>query len=212
MSRDCCQTLPPGWYFGKLPGSRGRVPPSAEMNALARMDITIRQMGAADLAVWAQLRCELWPGDSLENHQTDIDYFLRRGNFWGLIAQLPDNHAAGFAEIAIREYANGCVSRPVAFLEGIWVRPEFRRQRIGARLLETAEEILTAHGFRELGSDAEVENQGSHRAHSSWGFAETERVVCFRKELQAAGSVRSPGISESQRKLEERDRPSIKGT
>lgn len=148
------------------------------------MDVTIRQMGAADLPVWAQLRVELWPDDSLGNHQSEIEFFLGRGNFWGLLAELPDHSAVGFAEVAIREYANGCVSRPVAFLEGIWVRPKFRRHRIGAGLLAAAETILIAHGFSELGSDAGIENRESHAAHTGWGFAETERVVYFRKVLK----------------------------
>jgi aminoglycoside 6'-N-acetyltransferase I len=148
------------------------------------MDVTIRQMGAADLPVWAQLRVELWPDDSFANHQRDIEFFLRRGNFWGLLAELPEHSAVGFAEVAIREYANGCVSRPVAFLEGIWVRPEFRRHRIGAGLLKAAETILIAQGFSELGSDARMENRASYAAHIGWGFAETEKVVYFRKDLK----------------------------
>jgi aminoglycoside 6'-N-acetyltransferase I len=45
------------------------------------------------------------------------------------------------------------------------------------------EEFLIARGFRELGSDALIENHGSHAAHRGWGFSETERVVYFRKPL-----------------------------
>lgn len=148
------------------------------------MDINIREMGAADVPSWTQMRAELWPGDSLEAHRRDLEDFLRRGKFWGFVAELPNRDSVGFAEVAVREYANGCVSRPVAFLEGIWVRAQFRRQRIGARLLDAAETFLVARGFTELGSDARIENLQSHAAHASWGFTETERVVYFRKNLK----------------------------
>jgi aminoglycoside 6'-N-acetyltransferase I len=89
--------------------------------------------------------------------------------------------AAGFAEVAVRSYANGCETHPVPFLEGIWVDPQFRRQGIGRQLLAHAQAFLVVRGFRELGSDSEIDNHASHAAHRSWGFSETERVVYFRK-------------------------------
>jgi aminoglycoside 6'-N-acetyltransferase I len=71
----------------------------------------------------------------------------------------------------------------VPFLEGIFVREEFRRRAIGARLVAYAEQFTVARGFTEIGSDAEIANLASHAAHRSWGFGETERVVYFRKVL-----------------------------
>lgn len=144
----------------------------------------VREMEAADKPVWTEMRAELWPDQSLEAHRGELEEFLRRGNFWGFISEASAGAAAGFAEIAIRDYANGCISRPVAFLEGIWVKPQFRRQGIGARLLAAAEAFLIARGFRELGSDALINEHGSHAAHAAWGFTETERVVYFRKWLK----------------------------
>ena len=150
------------------------------------MEITTREMGPVDQPVWTQLRAGLWPEETLEDHQRELEEFLKRGNFWGFIAELSDSRAVGFAEVALRDYANGCVSRPVAFLEGIWVRPQFRRQGIGARLLEKIEEFLVARGFTELGSDVLIDNAESRAAHAVWGFAETERVIYFRKDLKPA--------------------------
>jgi aminoglycoside 6'-N-acetyltransferase I len=83
--------------------------------------------------------------------------------------------------VEIRKAANGCDSRPVAFLEGIWVKPEYRRQGAASRLVQYAEAFLAGRGFRELGSDALIDNRASHAAHLAWGFSETERVIYFRK-------------------------------
>jgi aminoglycoside 6'-N-acetyltransferase I len=88
--------------------------------------------------------------------------------------------------LALRKYANGCDSRPVPFLEGIWVDAAFRRRGIGARLIEHIEAFVAARGFREVGSDTPLDNRASQAAHRAWGFCETERVVYFRKLLSAA--------------------------
>ncbi|HEY7296910.1 MAG TPA: aminoglycoside 6'-N-acetyltransferase [Xanthobacteraceae bacterium] len=152
------------------------------------MNVTVREMDASDRAAWAAMRTELWPDEPLSVHQSELREFLQRGNFWGFVAEVPNGEAAGFAEFAIRDYANGCLGRPVAFLEGIWVKPQFRRQGIGARLLKAVEAFLTARGFTELGSDAAIDNRESHVAHAAWGFKETERVVYFRKDLKPVGS------------------------
>jgi aminoglycoside 6'-N-acetyltransferase I len=86
-------------------------------------------------------------------------------------------------EISIRAAANGCDSRPVPFLEGIWIEAQFRRRALGAQLIAHIEAFITARGFREIGSDAPIENRVSHAAHRRWGFSETERAVYFRKVL-----------------------------
>jgi aminoglycoside 6'-N-acetyltransferase I len=150
------------------------------------MNVTVREMGATDRAAWAEMRAQLWPDQSLDAHRQELEEFLRSGYFWGFLAELSNGDAAGFAEIAVRDYANGCITRPVAFLEGIWVNPLFRRRGIGARLLQTAETFLVARGFAELGSDALIDNHESQAAHTAWGFTETERVVYFRKCLKQA--------------------------
>jgi len=149
------------------------------------MGIVIRQMGAADRPVWAGMRASLWPDETPQQHAAGIDQLLKDGEAWGFAAETPAGAAVGFAEIGIRKYANGCDSRPVAFLEGIWVSEEFRRRGIGAQLVSHIESFLTVRGFHELGSDTPLDNGASQSAHVGWGFSETERVVYFRKLLRS---------------------------
>jgi aminoglycoside 6'-N-acetyltransferase I len=148
------------------------------------MTVVVREMRAADRAAWAEMRAVLWPGEGSEAHLAEIDEIFKSREAWGFIAEMPaDGAIAGFAEIAIRNYANGCDTRPVAFLEGIWVRPALRRRGIGGRLIRYAEAFLIARGWRELGSDTLFDNDASQAAHRDWGFSETERVIYFRKIL-----------------------------
>ena len=78
---------------------------------------------------------------------------------------------------------NGTQSSPVIFLEGLYVIPELRRQGVARTLVAEVARWARACGCSELASDALLENAASHAAHRALGFAETERVVFFRKRL-----------------------------
>jgi len=101
------------------------------------------------------------------------------------VAYSQDDRPIGFAEASLRtEYVVGTNSSPVAFLEGIYVVPEFRGKGVGAELVAVVAEWASGAGCSELASDAVLENQNSHAFHRALGFEETERVVFFRKTLK----------------------------
>jgi aminoglycoside 6'-N-acetyltransferase I len=77
----------------------------------------------------------------------------------------------------------GCASAPVPFIEGWYVVSTVRHRGVGRALVEAAENWARLRGFKEIGSDAVLENDVSHAAHQALGFDEVERVVCFRKSL-----------------------------
>lgn len=95
-----------------------------------------------------------------------------------------DGKPVGFAEAAVRtDYVNGADSSPVPFLEGLYVVPEARRKGAAADLVAAVAAWAREMGYRELASDARLENEASHALHRALGFEETERVVFFRKSL-----------------------------
>lgn len=147
------------------------------------MSHIIRRCIVSDIADWAIFRHALWPDGSVEEHAEEImaalpDKFLR-----GYMAFDATGEAIGFAEVAIRRYANGSTRSPVPFLEGIWIGEAHRRHGVGRQLIERISADCAAEGFVELCSDADIANLASHHAHEGWGFTETERVVYFRKVL-----------------------------
>ncbi len=104
--------------------------------------------------------------------------------FGQFIAVSDDGAPQGFIEIALRsDYVNGTNSSPVAFLEGIYVTPHARKLGVAKALVRTAEAWARERGCIEFASDAAVDNESSHAMHRALGFAETERVVFFRKVL-----------------------------
>ena len=101
-----------------------------------------------------------------------------------IVADRGNGSLAGFVEIGSRNYAEGCETTPVAYLEGWYVDPDVRRTGLGASLLKTAETWALEHGYSEIASDAELGNEISLQAHLALGFEEVERQICFKKRLR----------------------------
>ncbi len=139
----------------------------------------------ADVVDWAVLRARLWPELSAEGHAEEIAAMLARPREECANFVVEDGGALhGFAEAALRhDYVNGCETSPVAYLEGIYVRPEDRGRGIGGRLLLAVRGWARTLGCRELASDADLENTVSQAFHAATGFEETERAVFFRMRL-----------------------------
>lgn len=148
------------------------------------MKVSVRELGAGEIGIWAQFAHALWPEDAVATHLAEIRRMSGPGvgGRRGFVAEL-DGERVGFAEMGLRPYANGCESQPVAFLEGIWVARSVRRRGIGRALVEHLEAVARAEGLSEIGSDALLRNRLSHASHRAWGFEEIERVVCYRKAL-----------------------------
>lgn len=139
-------------------------------------------MAAPDRDRWAAMYAFLFPEASAADCLAEIDRILAAPDRFGFIAE-DDGADLGFAELSIRPFANGCLSQPVPFLEGIWCAPEARRRGVGAALLAHVEAFARARGFTELGSDVEMLNTGGQGFHRATGFEETERVIYMRKSL-----------------------------
>ena len=147
------------------------------------MIAAIRPAGPQDFFAWAEMRLALWPEHPLAGHMAEIEEFFGTEAFQCFVAE-EAGRLLGFAEASIRPFANGCESRPVAFLEGIWIEAASRRKGLGLQLVEAVEAWARARGLKELGSDTEIERAESQQAHAAWGFEEIERTVNYRKKLE----------------------------
>lgn len=122
----------------------------------------------------------------MEEHRQDIVALLGRidSRDLALVAVEEPIGIKGFVEASLRaDYVNGCETSPVVFLEGIYVRPACRYSGVGQALCSAVEAWGRAQNCSEFASDALLDNQDSHAFHRAVGFAETERVVYFRKPI-----------------------------
>ena len=137
------------------------------------------------------MREALWPAEGPSSHPREVQQFFtgsQRTPFEVLIAEL-DGRAIGFAELSIRPYAEGCETDRVAFLEGWYVEPQYRRRGAGRALVLAAEAWAGAQGCTEFGSDALIDNTLSAAAHAALGFDEVAQIRCFLKRLPAGGEA-----------------------
>ena len=146
--------------------------------------VEIGELGFSERAAWHRLRASLWPEIPKDELDPEEDLILgdpRRNAVF--VARTANGGLVGFVEAALRDWAEGCRTRPVGYVEGWYVGPEHRRQGVGRRLIEAAEQWARSRGCTEMGSDAEIANTLSHRAHAALGYEEVERVVSFAKRL-----------------------------
>lgn len=134
---------------------------------------------------WLALREVLWPDCPAEKHRNEMRTFLAHPDRYAQFIAYDDmRRPIGFVEASVRtDHVNGAETSPVGFLEGLFVVPEYRRHGIARRLVATAAAWASSRGCTELASDASIENERSHAVHRALGFAETERVVYFRRAL-----------------------------
>ncbi len=151
---------------------------------LIRVEPCTRQ----SLAEWVALRRELWPQATLEEHSREAQGLLSEpGQATAFLAISEEGTVVAFAEAALRhDYVNGCTTSPVAFLEGIYVDPAYRKQGIARLLCKAVEDWAIGLGCSELASDVELQNTASQNMHAAIGFEETERVVYYRKPLSTS--------------------------
>ena len=147
--------------------------------------MTIREIRETDQPDWVRLREALWPG-SLSDHEVETrKYFARRSTALLVFVAEVEERIVGFLELDFRPYAPACSSSPVPFIEGWYVEPSWQGRGIGRALVEAAEGRARKMGYTEIASDAEMDNADGIAAHRAVGFEEVERVVCFRRSLNA---------------------------
>ena len=143
----------------------------------------IRPAEPEDLQEWLRMRLLLWSKTSVEEHLKEMREILADPTSAILVAVRPDGGLCGFLEASQRKYADGCDTSPVGYIEGWYVDPDQRRQKIGAELVRAAENWARQSGLKEMASDCEINNEISLKAHLALEYEEVERAIHFKKRL-----------------------------
>ena len=90
----------------------------------------------------------------------------------------------GFAQCQLRyDYVEGTDTSPVGYLEGIFIKEEYRHKGYARELLSECEKWAKEKGCKEFASDCEIDNDSSCGFHMAMGFEEANRIICFTKTL-----------------------------
>ena len=144
----------------------------------------IRKAEEQDLKSAAALAAELWPEHTPAELLPEFRVLLESGE-GALFLASENGREAGFAQVQLRrDYVEGTETSPVGYLEGVYVRAEFRGRGVAKALLKACEAWAAERGCREFASDCELNNAASLQFHLHSGFAEANRIICFVKPLK----------------------------
>ena len=137
----------------------------------------------SDVNIVAKLASELWTNHSLDDLIKEFSELLSYNKAY-IVLQYVDALPIGFAQCQIRnEYVEGTETTPVGYLEGIYIKPNFRKCGYAKQLLKECEKWAKLKGCKEFASDCQLDNVESFKFHLSSGFSEANRIICFTKKL-----------------------------
>lgn len=143
----------------------------------------VRPYQDADWSDWLRMTRLLAPQYSDDALSSGMLEHRTRTDAEVFVAERDDGSLAGYVEVGARPYADGCDTSPVGYIEAWYVDTDVRRSGVGRALLAAAEEWARSRGYREMASDAQLDNEISDAAHRHSGYDEVDRIIQYRKLL-----------------------------
>lgn len=144
----------------------------------------VRRASEADFPVWGRMLASLHQHPSPTELVRELRELTALAEpYVGFLAYDREDHAIGVLDARIRNYAEGSPQIRGAYVEDLWVEPDFRGRGVARALLAAVEHWARAEGLQWLGSDTAPDNLASIDWHRAVGFVEIERLVVFGKVL-----------------------------
>lgn len=143
----------------------------------------VREAEEKDLDAIARMAVVMWNSHSVEDLMNEFADVIK-GEESQVFLKYIQNIPVGFAQCGMRhDYVEGTDSSPVGYLEGIFVKKEYRKKGYAKELLSACEQWAKKQGCVEFASDCELSNVDSFAFHMSMGFEEANRIICFTKKM-----------------------------
>jgi aminoglycoside 6'-N-acetyltransferase I len=143
----------------------------------------IEIISADNLKPLLELVLELWEDCSVDEELENYKSIINSENEMCYLLKDQEKYVA-FIHTSIRkEYVEGSSNLPVAYVEAIYVKPNYQKKGIAKTLMKVAEVSAKQKGLKQIASDTETSNLPSIDFYKKIGFVEVERIVCFIKDL-----------------------------
>ena len=143
----------------------------------------VRKATSGDSRILAEMAVQMWDHHTVDELETEFAETLCR-ECSAFFLKYENNMPVGFAQCGLRtDYVEGTESSPVGYLEGIFVKEEYRKNGYAKELLLACELWAKDKACVEFASDCELDNITSFNFHMAMGFEEANRIICFKKKL-----------------------------
>ncbi len=146
--------------------------------------LTFQPATLNDFETWARFRDELYDDLSPDYIETEIKRIIDDPNLASfIIYTATSDEPVGLVEMSLRNIVDGCVSSPVAYIDGLYLIEKYRGQGLGKALIDFTKKWARENNCTELAVDTELENERAQQFYLREGFTETFRIVQFRMEV-----------------------------
>lgn len=128
---------------------------------------------------WKQYRNAVYDSLSDEFHEIEMEKIFDSLDWFCYFLTVENNKIIGLVELSSRNIVDGCLSSPVAYIEGLYIEEKHRGKGSGKEAMGTIHHWCKQKGFTELAADTELANLDAQKYFNAVGFKETYRVVEF---------------------------------
>ncbi|MBI5393384.1 GNAT family N-acetyltransferase [Candidatus Woesearchaeota archaeon] len=144
----------------------------------------IQKIKKEDFDAWLEMGLLLWPKHSKNELKKEFKDILKSKREETFLCKDDEGKYIGFINLSLRyEHVPGATSSTVGYVEGIFIKEEYRKKGIAKKLIDTGERWAKSKGCKEIGSDAELHNKASQAFHKRLGFKENEIILHFIKKV-----------------------------
>lgn len=143
----------------------------------------IKKAEMCDVERLANLAVLMWKRHTVQDLIDEFSKIMLKGNSQFFLKYEQDI-PVGFAQCQLRnDYVEGTDTSPVGYLEGVFVKENYRHKGYAKELLSNCEKWAKMMGCVEFASDCEIDNDNSFKFHKAMNFTEANRIICFTKKL-----------------------------
>lgn len=132
---------------------------------------------------WKEMREEIYRSLDDEYHNKEMEKIFVSNDWFCYFLTDEKNQIAGLIELSLRNIVDGCLSSPVAYLEGLYLKKKYRGKGLGKGAIKIILKWCKEKGLSELATDTELTNLRAQNLYKTVGFQEIDRVVEFRIDV-----------------------------
>ncbi|MEK7462977.1 MAG: aminoglycoside 6'-N-acetyltransferase [Patescibacteria group bacterium] len=134
---------------------------------------------------WVVAGVALWPHHTKKEISKEFNKQLLLDKYKTFIGLNEKGDLIAFINLSLRsDYVEGSTTSPVGYIEGVYVKPEYRKQGVARSFIKIAGHWAKEYGCKELASDTGLSNIDSQKFHKNAGFKRVDTIVHFIKKIK----------------------------